>query len=74
MAARFAGLGLGLWATGWLAGCSAVPVSEMGGLAKPNAVFVDTAVFRYESGLAPQIEPGAASTGGGAVAGCTSCK
>lgn len=59
---------------GVLTGCRAVPLSEMGSLAKPNAVFADTAVYRYESGLVSQLEPGAAANGGGAMAGCTSCK
>jgi hypothetical protein len=56
------------------AGCSTVPVPEQRLTAKSNMQFADTAVFRYQSKLWPQTEPGSAFSGGAAAGGCTSCR
>ena len=56
-----------------LAGC-AVPVHQQRLVSQPNMQFSDSPVFAYQSRLLPQVESGAAASGGGQNAGCTSCR
>ena len=55
-------------------GCASVPVHQQRLVAKPNMLFSESPVFAYYSKLLPQIEPGAAASGGAQAAGCTSCR
>ena len=58
-----------------LAGCSAPAVRQQRLVSKPNMLFSDSAAFTYNSArLLPQLEPGAAASGGAQNAGCTSCR
>ena len=54
-------------------GCS-VPVHQQRHVSKPSMLFSDSPVFNYQSRLLSQTEPGAALSGGGQAAGCTSCR
>lgn len=56
------------------AGCSTVPVHKQRLVSKPGMLFSDSAVFSYQSKIGPQIESGAAASGGAQAAGCTSCR
>lgn len=55
------------------AGC-AVPVHQQRWVSKPSMQFAQSAVFDYQSKLLPQVESGAAASGGAQAAGCTSCR
>ncbi len=55
-------------------GCSTVAIHEQRLVSKPNMQFSDSAVFDYFSKVLPLVEPGTASSGGAAAAGCTSCR
>jgi hypothetical protein len=57
-----------------LCGCQSVPAYRQRLVAKPSMQFSRSPVFTYDAGLLPQIESGAASSGGGQAAGCTSCR
>ena len=58
-----------------LAGCSSPAVRQQRLVSKPNMLFSDLAAFTYNSArLLPQLEPGAATSGGAQNAGCTSCR
>jgi len=57
-----------------LAGCVQVPVNQQRLVSKPNMEFSDSLVFNYQNKLLPQVEPGAAFSGGAQSSGCTSCK
>jgi hypothetical protein len=57
-----------------LCGCRSVPAYRQRLVAKPSMQFSRSPVFSYDAGLLPQIESGAASSGGGQAAGCTSCR
>ena len=58
-----------------LAGCAAPAVRPQRLVSKPNMLFSDSSMFTYNSArLLPQLEPGAAASGGAQNAGCTSCR
>ena len=69
--AFLAALTVGLAAVG--AGCS-VPVHAQRLLAKPGMQFSGSAALGGPSKLLPQVESGAATSGGGQAAGCSSCR
>lgn len=54
-------------------GCT-VPVHEQRLLAKPGMQFSGSAALGGPSKLLPQVESGAATSGGGQTAGCSSCR
>ena len=54
-------------------GC-AVPVHAQRLLAKPGMQFSGSAALGGPSKLLPQVESGAATSGGGQAAGCSSCR
>ncbi len=54
-------------------GCT-VPVHAQRLLAKPGMQFSGSAVLGGPSKLLPQVESGAATSGGGQAAGCSSCR
>ena len=56
------------------AGCSTVPVHKQRLVSRPGMQFSNSAVFSYQSKIGPQIESGAAASGGAQAAGCTSCR
>ncbi len=64
-------LTMGLAAVG--AGCT-VPVHAQRLLAKPGMQFSSSAALGGPSKLLPQVESGAATSGGGQAAGCSSCR
>jgi hypothetical protein len=66
-----AALTVGLAAAG--AGCT-VPVHAQRLLAKPGMQFSGSAALGGSSKLLPQVESGAATSGGGQAAGCSSCR
>jgi hypothetical protein len=66
-----AALTMGLVAVG--AGCT-VPVHQQRLLAKPGMQFTGSAALGAPSKLLPQVESGAATSGGGQAAGCSSCR
>jgi hypothetical protein len=66
-----ASLSLGLTV---LCGCQSIPAYRQRLVAKPSMQFSQSPVFNYDAGLLPQIESGAAASGGGQAAGCTSCR
>ena len=73
-AAFIRGLGLVVGAA-FLAGCSSPAVRQQRLVSKPNMLFSDSSAFTYNSArLLPQLEPGAATSGGAQNAGCTSCR
>lgn len=55
------------------AGCT-VPVHAQRLLAKPGMQFSGSAALGGPSKLLPQVESGAATSGGGQAAGCSSCR
>lgn len=55
------------------AGCT-VPVQAQRLLAKPAMQFSGSAVFGNQPRLLPQLESGAATSGGGQAAVCSSCR
>ena len=55
-------------------GCTNVAIHDQRLVAKANMVFAESGVFVYQHKLSPQTESGAATSGGGQAAGCTSCK
>ncbi len=63
--------GLALVAAG--TGCT-VPVHAQRLLAKPAMQFAGAGTAGGASKLLPQVETGAAASGGGQAAGCTSCR
>jgi len=67
-----AGCAAGL--AGVLTACSHVGPHEQRLVSKPNMEFSDSPVFRYQSRLTPQVEPGSTTSGGAQSSGCTSCK
>jgi hypothetical protein len=69
--AFLAALTVGLAAVG--AGCT-VPVHQQRLLAKPGMQFSGSAALGAPSKLLPQVESGAATSGGGQAAGCSSCR
>ncbi len=54
-------------------GCT-VPVHAQRLLAKPGMQFSGSAALGGPSKLLPQVESGAATSGGGQAAGCSSCR
>jgi len=68
-------LGLAVGVVGLVAtGCAPVPVHQQRLVAKPGMLFSESAVLRVAPALLVQIESGAAISGGGQAAGCTSCR
>lgn len=57
-----------------LSGCSLPSARQQRLVSKPNMVFSESPVFAYDSRLLPQLEPGAAASGGAQNSGCTSCR
>jgi len=55
-------------------GCANVAIHDQRLVAKANMLFAESGVFVYQHKLSPQTESGAATSGGGQAAGCTSCK
>ena len=59
----------------FLTGCAVPAVRQQRLVSKPNMLFSDSPVFTYNAArLLPQLEPGAATSGGAQNAGCTSCR
>lgn len=59
--------------TAMTSGCT-VPVHAQRLLARPNMQFTGSTIFGTQPRLLPQIESGAATSGGGQAAGCSSCR
>jgi hypothetical protein len=55
-------------------GCRGVPVHEQRLVAQPNMQFARSPALGSTTRLLTQIETGAALSGGGAAAGCSSCR
>lgn len=55
-------------------GCQAPSVSQQRLVSQPNMLFSDSLPLSFGSRLIPQLETGAAGSGGAANSGCTACR
>ena len=56
------------------AGCASVELHEYRFLAKPSMQFADSALFADYPAILPQIETGAAASGGSQATTCNACR
>ena len=71
---HFASLVLSSLALFVVCGCQGPRVSQQRLVSQPNMLFSDSLPLNFSSRLIPQLETGAAGSGGAANSGCTACR